>query len=130
MSPRRWPATRLPSPCSRSACPVLSPDGQPPRPSSPLSTCERVSRPLMPSFSYRFSHLLTVCCSISVLSPILATDIPSTFKSTARQRILKQCFSPWRYPHSSSRRCASLNSNRVVTLIFIQCDIHRANVIY
>lgn len=29
----------------------------------------RVSRPLMPSFLYLLNHLLTVCCSISVLSP-------------------------------------------------------------
>ena len=87
----------------------------------------RVSRPLMPSFLYLLNHLVTVCCSISVLSPTFAADIPSAFSSTARQRILKQCLSPWRYPRSSSRRCASLNSNRVVDLISVQCVIHRAN---
>ena len=89
----------------------------------------RVSRPLMPSFLYLLNHLATVCCSISVLSPTLAADMPSAFRSTARQRILKQCFSPWRYPRSSSRRCNSLSSNRVVTLIFILFAIHRANVV-
>ena len=89
----------------------------------------RVSSPLMPSFLYLLNHLLTVCCSISVLSPTLAADIPSAFRSTARQRILKQCFSPWRYPRSSSRRCASLSSNRVVNLISVQCVVHRANEI-
>ena len=89
----------------------------------------RVSRPLMPSFLYLLNHLATVCCSISVLSPTLAADMPSAFKSTARQRILKQCFSPSRYPRSSSRRCASLSSNRVVILISIHCVILRANVI-
>ena len=89
----------------------------------------RVSRPLMPSFLYLLNHLATVCCSISVLSPTFAADMPSAFRSTARQRILKQCFSPWRYPRSSSRRCNSLSSNRVVTLIFILFAIHRANVV-
>ena len=90
---------------------------------------ERVSRPLMPSFLYLLNHLVTVCCSISVLSPTFAADIPSAFSSTARQRILKQCFSPWRYPNSSSRRCVPLSSNRVVDLISVQCVIHRANEI-
>ena len=90
----------------------------------------RVSRPLMPSFLYLLNHLLTVCCSISVLSPTLAADRPSAFSSTARQRILKQCFSPWRYPRSSSCRCTSLSSNRVVDLISVQCVIHRANEIW
>ena len=33
------------------------------------------------------------------------------FRRTARQRIRKQCFSPLRKPLSSSRRCASVNSN-------------------
>ena len=87
----------------------------------------RVSRPLMPSSLYLLNHLLTVCCSISVLSPTFAADIPSAFRSTARQRILKQCLSPWRYPRSSSRRCASLSSNRVVVLMSVQCVVHRAN---
>lgn len=90
----------------------------------------RVSRPLTPSFLYLLNHLLTVCCSISVLSPTLAADRPSAFSSTARQRILKQCFSPWRYPPSSSCRCTSLSSNRVVDLISVQCVIHRANEIW
>lgn len=89
----------------------------------------RVSRPLTPSFLYLLNLLATVCCSISVLSPTFAADMPSAFSSTARQRILKQCLSPWRYPRSSSRRCASLSSNRVVDLISVQCVFHRANEI-
>ena len=79
----------------------------------------RVFRPLMPSSLYRLSQLFTVCCSISVLSPTFAADMPSAFNSTARHRILKQCFSPKRYPLSSSDRCASDNSKRSVLLIFI-----------
>ena len=77
----------------------------------------RVSRPLMPSFSYRFSHFLTVCCSIPVLSPTSEADSPSAFRSKAKHLILKQCLSPMRYPLSSSNRWASLNSNRTAFLI-------------
>ena len=77
----------------------------------------RVSSPLMPSFSYRFSHFLTVCCSIPVLSPTSAADSPSAFRSRARHLILKQCFAPMRYPLSSSIRWASFSSNRTAFLI-------------
>ena len=77
----------------------------------------RVVRPLTPSSLYRLNHLFTVCCSISVLSPTFAADMPSAFNSTARHRILKQCLSPKRYPLSSSDRCASDNSKRSVLLI-------------
>ena len=80
----------------------------------------RVSRPLMPSFSYRFSHFLTVCCSIPVLSPTSEADSPSAFRSKAKHRILKQCLSPMRYPLSSSNRWASLSSNRTAFLISIK----------
>ncbi|MGP1446953.1 MAG: hypothetical protein ACTTKO_05425 [Candidatus Limimorpha sp.] len=45
-------------------------------------------------------------------TPTLDEENPSVFNSTARQRILKQCFSPLRYPFSSSARCASSNSIR------------------
>ncbi len=77
----------------------------------------RVSRPLIPSSLYRLNHLLTVCCSISVLSPTSEADRPSAFKSTAKHLILKQCLLPWRYPLSSSIRWASLSSNRTAFLI-------------
>ena len=77
----------------------------------------RVSRPLMPSFSYRFNHFLTVCCSIPVLSPTSEADSPSAFRSKAKHLILKQCLSPMRYPLSSSNRWASFSSNRTAFLI-------------
>ena len=80
----------------------------------------RVSRPLIPSSLYRLSHLLTVCCSIPVLSPTSAADSPSAFRSTAKHLILKQCLSPRRYPLSSSNRWASLSSNRTAFLISIK----------
>ena len=76
-----------------------------------------VSRPLMPSVLYRSSHLFTVCCSISTVSPTFDAGIPSAFSSTARHLIRKQCFPSRRYPFSSSRLCASVNSKRVVLLI-------------
>lgn len=78
----------------------------------------RVSKPLMPSALYRLNHLFTVCCSMSVLSPTFYAGIPSAFSSTARHLIRKQCFTPRRYPFSSSRLCGSVNTKRVVLLIF------------
>ena len=84
----------------------------------------RVSRPLMPSPSYRFSHFLTVCCSIPILSPTSAADSPSAFRSNAKHLILKQCLSPLRYPCSSSNRWTSLSSNRTAFLIsFKVCPV-------
>jgi len=84
----------------------------------------RVSMPLIPSSLYRLSHLLTVCCSIPVLSPISEADRPSAFRSMAIHLILKQCFFPWRYPLSSSSRWASLSSNRTAFLIsFKVCPV-------
>ncbi len=77
----------------------------------------RVSRPLTPSFSYRLSLFLTACCSSPVLSPTSVEDSPAAFRSKDRHLILKQCFSPWRYPLSSSNRRASLSSNRTAFLV-------------
>ena len=72
---------------------------------------ERVFRPLIPSAMYRFTQAFTDTKLISVCAPTLAAERPSAFSRTARQRIRKQCFSPKRNPLSSSRRCASVNSN-------------------
>ena len=71
----------------------------------------RVFSPSMPSSLYRFTHAFTDTKLISVCAPAFAAERPSAFKRTARQRIRKQCFSPKRNPLSSSRRCASVNSN-------------------
>lgn len=71
----------------------------------------RVFRPSMPSSLYRFIHAFTDAKLISVCTPAAADERPSAFRRTARQRIRKQCFSPKRNPLSSSRRCASVNSN-------------------
>ena len=72
---------------------------------------ERVFRPLIPSDMYRFTQAFTDTKLMSVCAPTLAAERPSAFSRTARQRIRKQCFSPKRNPFSSSRRCASVNSN-------------------
>ena len=71
----------------------------------------RVLKPSMPSSLYRFTHAFTDTKLISVCAPALAAERPSAFRRTARQRMRKQCFSPKRNPLSSSRRCASVNSN-------------------
>ena len=72
---------------------------------------ERVLRPSIPSSLYRFTHAFTDTKLISVCTPAFTAERPSDFKRTARQRMRKQCFSPKRNPLSSSRRCASVNSN-------------------
>ena len=72
---------------------------------------ERVFKPLIPSSMYRFTQAFTDTKLMSVCAPALAAERPSAFSRTARQRIRKQCFSPKRNPLSSSRRCASVNSN-------------------
>jgi len=75
---------------------------------------ERVFRPLIPSAMYRFTQAFTDTRLMSVCAPALADERPSAFSRTARQRMRKQCFSPKRNPLSSSRRCASVNSNTFV----------------
>ena len=71
----------------------------------------RVLKPSMPSSLYRFTHAFTDTRLISVCAPAFADERPSAFRRTARQRMRKQCLSPKRNPLSSSRRCASVNSN-------------------
>lgn len=75
----------------------------------------RVSKPLTPSDSKRFTHELTDMCVISVRSPMAFEVSPDDFKSTARQRIRKAWLLPSRKPCSNSRRWEAVNS---ITLIF------------
>ena len=75
----------------------------------------RVSKPLMPSDSKRFTHKLTDMCVISVCSPMAFDVSPDDFKSTARQRMRKAWLLPSRKPFSNSRRWEAVNS---ITLIF------------
>lgn len=75
----------------------------------------RVSRPLIPSASKRFTQELTDIWVMSVCSPTCSEVIPVDFKSTARQRIRYAWFLPLRKPSSSCRRCWSVS---YITLIF------------
>ena len=75
----------------------------------------RVSSPLMPSFSKRFTHELTDIWVISVWRPIYSEVRPVDFRSTSRQRIRYAWLLPWRKPYSSCRRCWSVSS---ITFIF------------
>lgn len=75
----------------------------------------RVSKPLRPSDSKRFTHELTDICVISVCSPTDFDVKPDDFKRTARQRIRKAWLLPSRKPFSNCRRCKSASS---ITLIF------------
>lgn len=61
----------------------------------------RVSRPLMPSDSKRFTQELTDIWVISVCRPTCSEVSPVDFRSTARQRIRYAWLLPWRKPSSS-----------------------------
>ena len=75
----------------------------------------RVSSPLMPSVSKRFTHEPTVIWHISVSSPISSAFMPWDFKRTAWQRIRYAWLLPLRKPSSNCRRCWSVSC---ITLIF------------
>lgn len=75
----------------------------------------RVSSPLIPSDSKRFTQELTDICVISVCSPICSEVRPIDFRSTARQRMRYAWLLPLRKPSSSCRRCWSVSC---ITLIF------------
>ena len=75
----------------------------------------RVSRPLMPSDSKRFTQELTDICVISVWAPTCSDVSPVDFRSTARQRMRYAWLLPLRKPSSSCRRCWSVSC---ITLIF------------
>ena len=61
----------------------------------------RVSKPLMPSTSNRFTHELTDIWGISVCTPTSLEVRPLDFRSIARQRIRKAWLLPWRKPSST-----------------------------
>ena len=75
----------------------------------------RVSSPLIPSASKRFTQELTDIWVMSVCSPTCSEVRPVDFRSTARQRIRYAWLLPWRKPSSSCRRCRSVSC---ITLIF------------
>ena len=75
----------------------------------------RVSNPLIPSASKRFTQELTDIWVMSVCSPICFEVRLVDFRSTARQRMRKAWLLPLRKPSSSCRRCWSVSC---ITLIF------------
>lgn len=75
----------------------------------------RVSSPLIPSASKRFTQELTDIWVMSVCSPTCSEVRPVDFRSTARQRMRYAWLLPWRKPSSSCRRCWSVSC---ITLIF------------
>ena len=75
----------------------------------------RVSRPLIPSVSKRFTQELTDIWVMSVCSPTCSEVRPVDFRSTARQRMRYAWLLPWRKPSSNCRRCWSVSC---ITLIF------------
>ena len=75
----------------------------------------RVSRPLIPSVSKRFTQELTVTLVISVCSPTCSEVRPVDFRSTARQRMRYAWLLPWRKLSSNCRRCWSVSC---ITFIF------------
>lgn len=76
---------------------------------------ERVSNPLIPSVSKRFTHEFTDIWVMSVWPPTCSEVRPVDFRSTARQRMRYAWLLPWRKPSSSCRRCRSVSC---ITLIF------------
>ena len=87
----------------------------------------RVSRPLMPSFSNRFTQELTDICVISVCIPTSLEVRPLAFSSIARQRIRNACLLPWRKPSSSCRRCLSVSCITLIFAIVVFVMVHLYN---
>ena len=79
----------------------------------------RVCNPWIPYCSKRFTHELTDICDISVCVPNSWLEKPLDFRSTARQRIRKQCEQPLRKPSSSEKRSASVNVSILILPITI-----------
>lgn len=74
----------------------------------------RVSKPVIPSVSKRFTHELTDIWVMAVCTPTSFEVKPCDFNRIARQRIRYAWLLPLRKPDSNCRRCLSVNS---ITLI-------------
>jgi hypothetical protein len=84
----------------------------------------RVYNPCIPYCSKRFAHELTDICDISVCFPTSWLERPLDFRSTARQRIRKQCEQPLRKPSSNAKRSVSVNVSILIlpiTIWLIMC---------
>ena len=87
----------------------------------------RVSKPLMPSASKRFTHELTDMCVISVCAPTSLDVRPLAFSNIARQRIRNAWLLPWRKPSSSCRRCLSVSCITLIFAIVVSVKVHTFN---
>lgn len=70
-----------------------------------------VYKPERPSLWYRFTQWLTEASVMSVSEPTVAALSPFALRSTAMQRVRKQCVAPVRYPRSNDWRASGLSSN-------------------
>ena len=86
----------------------------------------RVSSPLMPSSSNRFTHELTDICVISVCIPTSLEVRPLAFSSIARQRIRYAWLLPWRKPASNCRRCWSVSCITLIFAIVVSVYVYNA----
>ena len=84
----------------------------------------RVSRPLIPSTSKRFTHELTEIWVISVWSPTCSDVRPEDLSNIARQRIRNAWLVPWRKPSSNCRRCWSVSCITLIFAIVVNVMVH------
>lgn len=84
----------------------------------------RVSNPLIPSASKRFTQELTDMLVISVWRPTCSEVRPVDFRSIARQRIRYAWLLPWRKPSSSCRRCWSVSCITFIFAIVVGCCLY------
>lgn len=87
----------------------------------------RVSRPLIPSVSKRFTQELTDIWVMSVCSPTCSEVRPVDFRSTARQRMRYAWLLPWRKPSSNCRRCWSVSCITLIFAIVVSVMVHIHN---
>lgn len=79
----------------------------------------RVSKPVIPSDSKRFTQAFTDTSVISVCRPTSFDLKPCDFKRIARQRIRYAWLLPVRKPFSNARRCPSVNWRTLIFAIAI-----------
>ena len=87
----------------------------------------RVSSPLIPSASKRFTQELTDMWVISVWSPTCSDVRPEDFSHIARQRIRKAWLLPRRKPSSSCRRYWSVSCITFIFAIVVSVMVHTYN---
>ena len=87
----------------------------------------RVSSPLMPSVSKRFTLELTDIWGMSVCSPTCSEVRPVDFRNTARQRMRYAWLLPWRKPYSNCRRCRSVSCITLIFAIVVNVMVHTYN---